>query len=107
MTALQGNIQNYRAELSCRAAVCLQERQSSGQEEDTHEGESLLKIRVSNATRTQDSDTLTIRHSLLRPLVSIKKRVGIVERTWIAPYPSEAYNACVSVYPAATKILEL
>lgn len=32
-----------------------------------------------------------------RPLVSIKKSVGIVKTTCIAPYPRDAYNACVAV----------
>lgn len=52
-------------------------------------------------------ELLTIRVRVLLPFVSIKNNVGIVDTTWIAPYPSDAYKACTSEYPALTKMVEL
>ena len=35
--------------------------------------------------------------SVRLPFVSIRNRVGIVKTTWTAPYPRDAYKACVGL----------
>ena len=56
-----------------------QQRQTSGQEEDAHEREGLMQ--VSLVGRLQQVCKRTIMVRVLRPLVSMRNRVGMVETT--------------------------
>lgn len=49
------------------------------------------------ASRKMHMRGKVIRVNVLRPLVSMRNKVGIVKTTWIAPYPREAYRACVEL----------
>ena len=75
-----------------------QERKTRGQEEDAHERERLQDGLAGMVSFQQRLGCIerTIMVRVRRPLVSIRNRVGMVETTWIAPYPREAYRASVA-----------
>lgn len=81
-----------------------EQRKAGSQEEYTHERKGLFE--GMSARKKKKKTFFLCRHEfmrghtiivrVLRPLVSIRKRVGMVATTWTAPYPRDAYNASVA-----------